>query len=464
MLRRLFAKFKGENTLPDNKSEKKRIIKECSSKIGINWSDIENLVFWKDPRVSLAVFIIATGFFWKFISYKLQKLGLVLIAAAVPFSFPETRNHIWRIFSEKFHLTLIPEKRSLGVDCDDVEGFMADCWIKVDQHYSYLLSLKSNSAIKFYLVVVSYLALIIIILTWLPLAGMLYLIGTFLYFYPILNYLDLLTFFGNRIEKLTTPFFKHWSHSQTKRKRDKGRKVIRHVKPHTSHSDIETEEFMPIRNTKAETLIVDEIFKRNKSDTHSSADDDEFQLQQRGEVQRKTEEKDGSDYDDDLCFLPSTYDYEPTIDEMPSMSNFDSMMEPLDDDFHAGLDFRHISPVDNTNDDSNFGVPSNYDDGETSEDIDDIVADSVEDFFGNKKASSSSTLTRRQQKQSDEQKQRQINFENYDDGVEFDVDQEFEFLDRTDLDDVTDEDIMEQNVGSHSHSKNVASGNNILGY
>ena len=64
MLRKLLATFKRENSPSDNKEEKKKAIKEWTSKIGVNWCDIENLLFWKDPRVSLAVFIIVTGFFW----------------------------------------------------------------------------------------------------------------------------------------------------------------------------------------------------------------------------------------------------------------------------------------------------------------------------------------------------------------------------------------------------------------
>ena len=64
MLRSFLSKFKRENSPRDNKEEKKKLLKEWSAKTGVTWSDIENLLFWKDPRVSLAVFIIVTGFFW----------------------------------------------------------------------------------------------------------------------------------------------------------------------------------------------------------------------------------------------------------------------------------------------------------------------------------------------------------------------------------------------------------------
>ena len=133
---------------------------------------------------------------------------------------------------------------------------------------------------------------------------------------------------------------------------------------------------------------------------------------------------------------------------MPSMSAFDSMMEPLDDDFHRGLDFRSVT-LNTNNDASNFGLPDDYvDEDLTSEDIDDIP---FEDEQG-RKISSDKIEKELEHAYSDS------------DSIEFDVDQEFEFLDRTELYNVTDEEIMEQNVGGHSHSESVAPGGNILGY
>merc|ERR1712226_326348 len=248
MLRSLLNKFKREHSPRDNKEEKKTVIKEWTAKIGISWSDIENLLFWKDPRVSLAVFVIVTGFFWKFISYKLQRLGLLIIAAAVPCSFPETRTYIGRYCSEKFQLKLKPERRSLGCDENDVYEFMVDCWVKFEMHYIYLIDPKKSSVVKFYLVIASYITLMIFVTTCLPLAGMMYLAGTILYFSPILNYLDLYSIFSKQMEKLTRPVITHWTHSQTKRRRNRTRKAISYSKHSASLSDIETEEFIPPRN------------------------------------------------------------------------------------------------------------------------------------------------------------------------------------------------------------------------
>lgn len=455
MLRSLLAKFKREKSPSDNnKEEKKKILKEWSSKIGLNWSDVENLLFWKDPRVSLAVFIIATGFFWKFISYKLQRLGLVIIAAAVPCSFPETRTYIWRYCNEKFQLRFNPERRNLGFDVNDLYDCVVDFWVKSEQHYVYLLNLKHTSIAKFYLITASYLTLLIIILTCLPLAGMIYLTGTIFYFYPIINYLDLCNFFAKRVEKLTKPFFMHWSFSQTKRRRDRTRKPVKRSRHRSSLSDIETEEYLP-PNKESASVLAEDILE-GRSDQNSSENDefDEFQL--RGDFVRRTD--DHSDGNEEDPFLPS---YNHNIpDEMPSLSAFDSMMEPLDDEFHRGLDFRNITVASNNNS-NNLGLPDDYvDEDVTSEDIDDIP---FEDEVRKISTERHFHASRDKKNPTDEEIGDVYDYEDSD-SVEFDVDQEFEFLDRTELYDVTDEEIMEQNIGGHSHSESVVPGSNILGY
>lgn len=155
----------------------------------------------------------------------------------------------------------------------------------------------------------------------------------------------------------------------------------------------------------------------------------------------------------------SSFSYQ-VPDEMPSLSNFDSIMEPVDDDFQRGLDFRNITLASNNT--SNFGLP-NYDDEDvTSEDIDDIP------FEGHRKFSKEDRFT--EPTDEDVHEQSKLLRDVYDcsgsdnDSEIFDVDQEFEFLDRTELYNVTDEEINEQNVGGHSHSENVNSNSNILGY
>jgi len=242
------------------------------------------------------------------------------------------------------------------------------------------------------------------------------------------------------------PFILHWSYSQTKRNRNRTRKPLAYTR-HQPDSDIENEEFLPLHDKECEKALEEEIYRKSSSD---NGDYDEFQL--RGEFHKRSEDH-SSDYDED-SFLPS-YDY--GVSEMPSLSHFDSMMEPLDDEFHAGLDFRNITATSFNISHSNFGIPSHGEEDLTSDDIDDIPLEEVEDS-SHRKVSDDRLF---HLKYNARQKQDENDYND----IEFDVDQEFEFLDRTELDDVTDEEIMEQNVGNHSHSENIIPGSsNILGY
>ena len=143
-----------------------------------------------------------------------------------------------------------------------------------------------------------------------------------------------------------------------------------------------------------------------------------------------------SDYDED-SFLPRT-------GAPPSLSQYDSLMEPLDDEFHAGLDFQNVT----ARSVSDFGVPDNLltrngdkrqqsnretlaDD--TDEDIDDLP---VEETDGTTRYGRSTNM-----------------------GTSVEGNG-FEFVNKADLHDVTDEEINDQNVGRRN--KGLVS--NMLGY
>ena len=157
--------------------------------------------------------------------------------------------------------------------------------------------------------------------------------------------------------------------------------------------------------------------------------------------------RNSSDFDED-SFLPGGesgrgHPYE----EFPSMSQFDSMMEPLDDDFHAGLDFQNVTARSN----SDFGLPDRYVHDkknndtiraeDTDEDIDDLP---IEETDGSTRYANIASLDSPQRG-----KQVAVNEGNG-----------FEFVDKEDLRDVTDEEIKEQITGQSS--KGIVS--NMLGY
>lgn len=132
------------------------------------------------------------------------------------------------------------------------------------------------------------------------------------------------------------------------------------------------------------------------------------------------------------------------------MSQFDSMMEPLDDDFHAGLDFQNVE----ARSVSDFGLPDRYahdnkkrsnndticgDD--TDEDIDDLP---IEETDGSTRYANIASLDSPQHGKR----------------VTTNDGNGFEFVDKEDLRDVTDEEIKEQNIGQSN--KGIVS--NMLGY
>ena len=167
-----------------------------------------------------------------------------------------------------------------------------------------------------------------------------------------------------------------------------------------------------------------------------------------------SERRHSSDFDED-SFLPGggSGGSHP-CEEFPSMSQFDSMMEPLDDDFHAGLDFQNVT----ARSVNEFGVPDRYLQDEkkesdtqnanetiraddTDEDIDDLP---IEETDGSTRYAKIASLDSPQHGKR----------------VSTSEGNGFEFVDKEELHDITDEEINEQNTGQSS--KGIVS--NMLGY
>jgi len=382
-----------------------------------------------------------------FVSVFLHKIGLILIGFSLPFAFHETRSAIWRFCEDKLHVEIDANRRCLGFDCDDIYTGVGNLLLKVEGQRDYLVGLKNSSQTKFYLLVSSYMILLLLVVVNVPLFSTVFILFTSFYFFPIIMYLNLAgnmkNLFLARLQKFTDPFRLHWAHARTKRDRKRARKPLqrRNRRKNEIDSDIENEEFIPLQNKECQRVLDEEILKHVSSSTsdRDTEEMDEFEL--RGEFLRRRSEGHSSDYDED-SFLPS---YSHVANEMPSLSNFDSMMEPLDDEFHAGLDFRNVTATSaasfNT---SNFGIPTHHqqepqqgnEDDVTSDDITDISDlpdDDTEQEEERKLSSSDNRLFHTSSQKSMEQNYNEEDFE-------FDVDQEFEFLDRTELADYTDDD------------------------
>ncbi|XP_066931142.1 reticulophagy regulator 3-like [Clytia hemisphaerica] len=430
MFKRLISWLRSHGTSTSEESEldqKKNFIKNKIQEIGVTWKDIENVFFWNSPWLSFTIYGGFLCIFWKFISYELQRIGLLILLFTGLIIFQELRKLIYSYLEERSFIKIIPENKSLGFSLEDVVCVAAETWLTTEAHFMYLMQLKERKDITlcFYLAV--YLGAFGIIIGYIPVSEILFLLGTFLYFYPVCSYLGIIEKLFERLERIIQPIALQWCNTETKRTRNK--KFDNVVPQRKSTADAEEDEFLP-RDHSQPTETRQEIMETTDDSM------DEFDL--RGKLHLK-ERRRFSDFDED-SFLPYS-----SQNEFPSMSQFDSMMEPLDDEFHAGLDFQNVTARSN----NDFGIPDSYLHNEknngnndtlrlddTDEDIKDLP---IEETDG------SSTRFANIARQESPQHESNIGFE---------------FVDKEDLHDVTDEEINEQNAGQGQ--KGIVS--NMLGY
>lgn len=251
------------------REEKKKLIREWTSSIGITWGNIEDILLWKKPVVSATLYIFITGLFWRFISGKLQAIGFLLTAVLLPCCFEDTRQQMWTYCTQRFQMQLNPEKKSLGVDSNDIENIIVDCLLHVDRYYEYLMTLSQPSL---RLLVSSYIVVLVAAYAYLPWAGLVYLVVTAAYFYPVLVYMDVGDVIARHCRKLREPFLEQWKHSRTKRRRDRTRGRVSSQEETDSEADYE--EFIESLSSKECERILEEETCRHSS----SSDNDEFQL------------------------------------------------------------------------------------------------------------------------------------------------------------------------------------------
>jgi len=392
------------------------------------------LLFWDAPFFSLVVYLAVTGIFWKFVSFYLHKLALVIIIVASPLSINELRNLIFKQLKEKHGFVLKTSKRKLPLTLDNVCSSLADAWIILEGHYEYLFELKDKSSATLSIWLAFYFSMTIITFVYIPLANILYTAFHVVYFYPLMTYTNFPELFLVKMNKILNPIIVHWQHNKTKRKRDcskprlnsKGMKSSSDEEFDNFSNDSENDSFLPETNFYTEKLLKSAV-PAMRSESCSS----------------KNESFDDgcSDYDAD-SFLPSERF---GIDEpLPSMSQFDSLMEPIDDEFHAGLNFNEVKSVS-----SRFGIPMEYqketenksfasDDYDTDNEIEELPLEQT-DFL-----------------------KPQSNY--FDDNNipsnEVKEDTEYEMLEKSELLNVTDEELN-QEINSGKNSKSIS---NLLGY
>lgn len=347
--------FKKEEPIdsPDiEKQQKKLIVDEYLKHLKKNWKNIEDVLFWKEAWISSGVYAAITVLFWKLISFRLQRLALVtcFVSAACMLE------HVRRQLQEKFNFVSKKERKSLSFSYNDVVLFIVDSWIYLELQYEYLMKMKSKSDSKFAAAVGVLVAVPFTILLYIPTIQLLFITVSMLYHWPILNYVGVLDALLAKLKKLGQPALIHWENSQTKRKRACSKPAIVQSpfrRRYSHDSDVE------FSLDKSAYNALDHS-EQSQESQHNSEDDKFLPKQDRVQfVSTASQDDTASDLDD---YLPSEVYQLPS--EMPSMSHFDSLMEPLDDEFYKGLNFADFS----------LRVPAN-DSDDTDDEVEDLPMD-----------------------------------------------------------------------------------------
>ncbi|XP_065666610.1 reticulophagy regulator 2 isoform X2 [Hydra vulgaris] len=404
MFKRLLRVFKRKSPEKELIDKKKQKVKEWLINSGFKWDEFENILFWKTPTVSLVIYLVFTGLFWKFISYRLQKISLLLIILSSPCLIDDVRIIIWNNLEQK-GAAVIKERRRVGFEFDDMCNSIAQIWISAENSMLYLLQLKEQELTKFCLHIGCCISVLVIFFAYIPVAEIVFGFGTIAYFFPIINYLGLLDFFLNKMTRFVHPIYLHLSNSRTKRRRNLAQQNQKTYSPLIKQSN--NDDAIIHGNQLSE-----EVDKEGDHSLSRNSSLDEFDLQ--NQLHHLDEAEHSSDFDENefLPIIPNSLQQ-----DFLSISQYDSMMEPRDDEFLHGLNFYNASLS------SHQGMVDDYFNS-TDNEVEDLPD---EDFETTKK------------------------------------DDDFEFLDHAELNHVTDDEISKQN-SNLSNTKIVQGISSILGY
>ena len=258
-------------TTIQRRDEKKICIKEWTSLVGITWSNVEDLLLWKNPPVSLVLFIFITSLFWSFISIQMKALGFVITAILFPCCFSDSRQQMWNYCNHRFQMQSHTERRRLAFNSNSIKETFVDWMVNMDD---FIENLTKLNRFAFFLLILSYVIVIVVVYVCLPWAGIAYLMITLAYFYPILTYLDLGDILVKEIHKLREPFLDQWKFSRTRRTRDRVRGRVQKQNVCDTAEEYCEDLFVPL-SMEESGRILDEEMRRFSS---SSDDYGEFQF------------------------------------------------------------------------------------------------------------------------------------------------------------------------------------------
>jgi len=462
MLKRLISRFKtkfSSEEVDENRLQKKVQVDYWLSGLQHNWNELESVLFWKDARISSATFVVITVFFWKFISWRLQKLSASIILISVASAFPAVRKGVSDFLVTSAGFKFKNENRRLCFTYNDLADNIVNAWEYFELWQEYLTRLHYQANHKFWGIICSLVTPFLLVLLYVPIAEVLYTAVLICYFAPILYYMGLGEKIVEKFKKLGRPILVHWEASQTKRKRNRSKAERRILSIRSRQYSSDSDEEFSLDKSHLTDQALEHALPKEHDETYSSMNESFDELELRPvprHIKHVPTDCDLSEEDEDP-FLPS----EPSDSlVMPSLSNFDSMMEPLDE-FHNGLNFKNLS-VQSLN-----RGPSNvyYD---TDDDLDDLLPLDHTDSRVQGSSQSNTALRQRSKDRSSHsgvhsstpnidvdlrtriQKRlhtqatstRQAHLQYQQKSAE--EDQEYEILDRSELSDITDEEIQAQ--------------------
>eukprot|EP00794_Sanderia_malayensis_P003481 gene3481-3979_t len=335
-----------------------------------NWLFVEETLLWKNHFLSCVCFFVISGIFWKFISMKFKKTALIIGAFLLANAISgDIRTNCWDFFHKNLHLEVKePERLPFNFDelCLDIAIGCLLCY----QSVTFIRDLKDHSPSKFYCLLAVLLFSTLMLLTYFPVVDFLYVLVCGLFFYPSLNHYGIMDRLEARINIFVEPIKKHWENNRTKRMRNLQGKFTQQ----TEFPDISDDEFLLEGNAFKNTVLSSVAPDKNNEMTNDDINHDVIKNRMGnfhdGDTEDEEEEFDESQFANGLA--------------LPSMSNFDSMMEPYDE-FHTGLRFPDVndeeSQVAFDNERILNAAANNLDTDE--EDIDDLPYDN--DVDGDKK-------------------------------------------------------------------------------
>ncbi|XP_031568692.1 reticulophagy regulator 3-like [Actinia tenebrosa] len=209
------------------------------------WDFVRDVLLWKKPVYSLAIFIVVNGIFSFFASGNFRLFLIINAIVGLCLCSEGMRSKMASVLEQA---RITPEERESYEASLIFQRFcykIALIWGFSELQLSNLKELRRNSKQKFYVVLGVFLVLASFAYQYLPWLEIFYSTLLFLYLWPPAKYHGTHRVLFGMIEPFVRPFVVHWKHSRTKRQRNQ---ILRAKKGEDYAEDSEeefTKEFNP---------------------------------------------------------------------------------------------------------------------------------------------------------------------------------------------------------------------------